>query len=88
MRRFGNWAPWDWDIFTAVWTVWMVFFFVWEAVSRHFGGHEMLTDHLRPIFLSYPVVWFIAFGIWLWLGVHLLAPTLEAWISSSTSGVI
>lgn len=83
---FLDWTPWDWDIWTAGWTVWAVFFFVWEVASRWFGGKEMLTDHLRPVFLSAPVVWFIFLGIWLWLGIHLLAPTLEAWISRAAAG--
>lgn len=86
MSRFADWRPWDLDVWTTGWAAWMLFFFVWEALSRVYGGKEMLTDHLRPIFLSQPPIWFIAFGLWLWLGIHLLVPTLESWLIRSAAG--
>lgn len=76
-----TWRSWDFDIATVGWLLWMLFFFVWEWVTSRFSGNgEMLTDHLRPIFLSAPVIWFAAFGLWLWIGIHLLAPRLEAFL--------
>lgn len=55
----------------------MAFFFIWEALSRIYGGQEMLTDHLRPIFHAAPVTWYLAFGLWLWVGPHFLFPAFE-----------
>lgn len=86
MSRYRDWMPWDWDVWTIGWVAWMAFFFLWEVASRRWGGKEMLTDHLRPVFLSEPLVWFIAFGLWLWIGVHLLVPTLESWIVRAARG--
>lgn len=84
---FRDWAPWDLDVWTLGWDFWIAFFIIWETASGIWGEQEQLTNHLRPVFLSAPVIWFLAFGIWLWLGVHLLVPTLEAWISKSAGGI-
>ncbi len=80
---FRDWAPWGLDVWTWGWIVFIVFFFVWEVLSGLYGGAQQLTHHLRPVFLSVPFVWFVALGVWLWLGIHLLAPTLEEWILRS-----
>ena len=58
----------------------MLAFFVGEMLSRMYGGNEMATDHLRPLFHAAPVTWWIAFGIWIWLGFHFLWPAGEAWL--------
>lgn len=83
--RYGAWKSWDWDVWTAGWFAWIVFFVVWESITGYFinrkgSDFEMLTDHLRPIFLSVPVLWWLSFGLWLWIGVHMLAPTAESYI--------
>lgn len=70
-------APWDWDHMTVGWVVFMVYFFVWEAYTGLAHQREMLTDHLRPIFHAAPITWWLSFGLWLWLGVHFLAPSWE-----------
>lgn len=71
------WAPWDWDYTTIGWAIFMVYFIVWEAYTGFQHEREMLTDHLRPIFHMAPITWWLAFGLWLWLGVHFLAPSWE-----------
>jgi len=72
-----DWSAWSLDIWTKGWIAWLVFFVVWETLALRAGDGQELTQHLRPIFLSVPVVWWIAFGLWLWVGIHLLAPALE-----------
>lgn len=89
MKLF-SWNTWDLDIWTYGWIVWSLFFFVWEFLSAHFagqGGGEMLTDHLRPLFHVAPVTWFMVFGLWVWLGIHFLAPTFERWLAEVVSNV-
>ena len=73
----GSWDAWRLDHLTWGWIAWVVFFLVWEtyALVRHPG--EELTAHLRPLFLNAPITWYLAFGLWLWLGVHFLAPRIE-----------
>lgn len=90
MSRYANWTAWDLDVWTWGWIAWLVFFPVWETLSGKYanleGDFEMLTNHLRPIFLNVPVVWWISLGLWLWLGVHLLAPTVESWVFQAVRG--
>ena len=80
------WSAWRLDHLTVGWIVWIVFFVVWEtyALVRHPG--EELTAHLRPLFLEHPLTWFLALGLWLWLGVHFLAPVLERWLVDTAGG--
>jgi hypothetical protein len=72
-----NWSVWELDGWTTGWLVWILFFVVWETLSLRAGTGQELTQHLRPVFLSAPVVWWVFFGLWLWIGVHLLAPAIE-----------
>lgn len=70
-------APWTWevwglDMFTIGWIAWMLFFFIWEIWALIVGSNQELTEHLRPIFLSQSLAWFLAFGLWLWIGFHFL----------------
>lgn len=85
--RYWNWETWDWDIWTIGWVIWMAFFPVWETITSLVNdgtsSGEMLTDHLRPALISAPVLWFVALGVWLWLGIHLLVPALEAWLHNA-----
>ena len=69
----SDWSAWRLDLFTWGWIVWILFFFVWESAALYARTGQELTEHLRPVFASQPVVWFLAVGLWLWLGVHLLA---------------
>ena len=73
-----DWSVWQLDVWTKGWIAWILFFIVWETLTLRAGTGQELTQHLRPIFLSVPVVWWIAVGLWLWAGVHLLAPALES----------
>jgi len=71
------WSSWDWDYTTVGWAIFILYFIVWEAYTGIRHENEMLTDHLRPIFHAAPITWWLAFGLWLWLGVHFLAPSWE-----------
>jgi len=81
-----DWSVWTLDIWTKGWVLWIVFFVVWETLTLRAGTGQELTQHLRPIFLSVPVVWWVAVGLWLWIGVHLLAPSLEDWLLRAVRG--
>lgn len=81
-----SWQAWKLDGWTWAWIFWMVWFVGVETAALITGSKNELTEHLRPIFLSQPVVWFIAVGLWVWLGVHLLAPPLEAWLARMVGG--
>lgn len=73
----GPWRAWDLDWLTWSWIVWIVAFVVLESVALVQGQGEELTAHLRPVFLTHPLLWFMAAGAWLWLGVHFLWPAGE-----------
>lgn len=77
MSGHGSWAAWQLDAVTWGWIFWLGWFVALETYALWNGDGDALTNHLRPVFLSFPVVWWIAAGLWLWLGVHLLAPALE-----------
>ncbi len=79
MSQFWTWSSWDLDWQTWGWILWIGFFLVWETVTG-FTSKEQLTHHLRPLILSAPVVWFLVFGLWMWIGIHMLMPTFEAWL--------
>jgi hypothetical protein len=67
-----NWDAWKFDIFTWVWIVWIAQFAIWEAYTLIFHNGQELTAHLRPVFQSYDPIYFLAVGLWLWLGWHFL----------------
>lgn len=77
---------WDFDWQTWGWVGFILYFAVWEAVTAWAGPDEMLTDHLRDVFHSAPITWYVAFGIWLWMGPHFLWPGLEKWWATLTGG--
>jgi hypothetical protein len=54
----------------------MVFFFAWETYSLSMHPGQELTAHLRPMFQSNDLSWFIAAGLWVWLGWHFLVDGL------------
>jgi hypothetical protein len=81
-----SWSSWKLDVFTWAWIIWVLWFAAWETVALMQRGNQELTEHLRPLFLSQPLTLFLAFGLWLWIGVHLLVPSLEAWIIKAASG--
>lgn len=70
--RLWSWGSWDFDLFTIGWALWLLFFIGWETAALIQGTKEELTAHLRPIFLSQPLTWFLALGLWMWLGYHFL----------------
>jgi hypothetical protein len=72
-----SWSAWKLDMFTWGWIVWLAFFAVWETMALMKDETHTLTFHLRPLFVEHPTTWFLALGLWLWLGVHFLAPALE-----------
>jgi hypothetical protein len=68
----SSWAAWRWDHLTLGWVAWILFFAGWEAYSLiWFKGNE-LTAHLRPVFQSVDLAWFLALGLWIWVGKHFL----------------
>lgn len=77
MKLMSAWSAWQIDHLTVGWIGWLVFFAVWETYALTVHPGEELTAHLRPLFLEHPTTWFLAFGLWLWIGVHFLAPALE-----------
>lgn len=67
------WTSWSWDWFTAGWAFWLLFFAVWETLGLMDNPQtDPLTAHLRPVFLNSPLTWFLALGLWLWVGYHFL----------------
>jgi len=75
------WRAWQLDVGTWAVIVWLGWFTVWEAWALARGSYlDTFTAHLRPVFLTAPVTWWIALGLWGWIGVHMLAPDLERWL--------
>lgn len=84
----------DWAVWQLDWpTLWVyaigLQFGLLEVLTSGVSPFEswrgqMVTDHLRVVFGGAPLLWFVGFGLWLWVGIHLLAPTLEAWIIRRT----
>jgi hypothetical protein len=72
-----SWDAWGWDAWTAAWVVWIVWFIVVETLALWLRPGQELTAHIRPLFVSYPLTWFLGLGLWLWLGVHFLLPHIE-----------
>lgn len=53
----------------------MAFFAGWETLAlMESATTHPLTAHLRPLFVNNPLTWFLALGLWLWLGAHFLLP--------------
>ena len=75
------WRAWGLDAPTWGWIGWLAAFIALEtwAITSEQPIHT-LTSHLRPLFLSAPITWWIALGLWGWIGVHMLAPDLERWL--------
>lgn len=68
-----TWAAWYWDWQTALWSAWLLWFFVLESVALWTPAPlDTATAHLRPIFQLHPLAWFLTMGVWLWLGFHFL----------------
>jgi hypothetical protein len=88
---FRDWTVWQLD-WPTVWVYAMgLQFFAYEYLTSYVSPIEswrgqMVTDHLRPLFGAAPLTLYVAFGVWLWLGPHLLAPALEAWIQRASGG--
>jgi hypothetical protein len=79
---FRDWTAWAWDGPTIFWVAWIAVFFVGEYFTSGVSPipswrDNMLTDHLRPVFLSAPITWFITLGLVVWLIFHFLIPSLE-----------
>lgn len=81
-----DWSAWQIDTFTIGWIVWVLFFFVWEAIGISQGVEHTLTWHLRPVFHLAPPVWYMALAAWLWLGPHFFFPRLEESLAKLVGG--
>ena len=73
------WRAWTLDGFTWTWIVWIAVFIVVETWAILAGSQHTLTFHLRPIMVAHPLAWFLAAGMWLWLGYHFLVEPFWAW---------
>lgn len=69
----ASWEVWELNHVTIGWIVLIVAFFVWEGYSIVVHPGSELTWHLRPVFASYPLTWWLGFALWAWLGIHFLA---------------
>lgn len=78
-----SWGAWDLDHLTWGWIAWIAFFFVWEFYALFVHPGEELTHHLRPLFVSMPLTWYLALGLWLWLGFHFLLEPFHRWFWQS-----
>lgn len=68
-----RWTAWQWDGPTALWSAWIAWFFLQEAIALWTPlPLDTLTAHLRPVFQAVDLAWFITFAVWLWLGKHFL----------------
>lgn len=82
---FRDWAVWQLD-WPTLWVYFMLAqFFAYEWLTSGSSPLEswqgqMVTDHFRAVAGTAPVIWFIVLGLWLWIGPHILAPALEAWL--------
>lgn len=66
-------SAWSWDWSTAGWAAWILFFAVWETLALRSGVPvHPLTAHLQPIFTIAPIMWYLTFGLWLWMFTHFL----------------
>lgn len=69
----SGWQAWHWDTPTLLWTLWLAWFLVQETVALYTPlPVDTLTAHLRPALVGHPLTWFLALGLWLWLGWHFL----------------
>lgn len=71
------WEAWRLDHLTWGWIAWIAFFVAWETYALIWHRGEELTAHLRPLWLEHPLTWCLALGLWLWIGLHFLAPSWE-----------
>ncbi len=77
-----SWSSWHLDHLTWGWIVWAVFFIAWETYSLVWHPGQELTAHLRPLFVSHSLTWFLVAGLWLWLGFHFLVEPFNRWFWS------
>lgn len=85
-ESYASWTAWRLDVLTWLWIVWLVQFAVLEFVALKWHPGQELTAHLRPLFLTFPVLWWTFLGVYLWLGVHFFAPTVERGLLSLLRG--
>lgn len=91
MSRFFSGSVWDWDIPTLLNLLLVIGFLVLEFLTSQYSPilswrGEMVTDHWRPVFHAAPVTWWIALGLWLWLGPHFLWPAAEEALRRTVGG--
>jgi len=67
-----TWQAWRLDTFTWGWIAFLSFFIIWETLAIMDDLEHTLTHHLRPLFISQPITWFVALGLWVWMGYHFL----------------
>ncbi|AYY11622.1 hypothetical protein EF847_01640 [Actinobacteria bacterium YIM 96077] len=76
-----SWSSWRLDHLTWGWILWILFFVVWETYTLWKHPGQELTAHLRPLFQTQDLAYFLAVGLYLWLGWHFLVDGL--WINNS-----
>lgn len=77
----SSWEAWRLDPPTWAWIVWGLWFLGWETYGVVAGYEDTLTAHLRPVFTTHDLVYFLAVALWLWLGWHVLVDGL--WIGAA-----
>lgn len=70
------WDSWKLDAFTWGWIIWIAYFAIWETYTLVWHRGEELTAHLRPVFQTYDIVYFLVVGLYLWIGFHFLVDGL------------
>lgn len=77
-RLASAWQAWDWDVPTALWVAWMIFFASTFGVlewltsgATPLEGWEgnMLTNHWRPLVQEVDILWFVGAGAYLGVAI-------------------
>jgi len=77
MQPTHDWSTWMSGGWRWFWVAWFAAFVIAETITLwRYPGQE-LTAHIRPLFNSHPLTWYLLLGLWLWMGIHFLAPAQE-----------
>lgn len=61
-----------------VWIVWLLIGSAWEVKAlKDKKKGDTLTESIRPIIGSHPIIWFVGAGLFVWTGLHFFGPTWQ-----------